>query len=50
MEYQPEEPEAEVDLMEVEGQEEGQPNGPDEEMIDVDDVPVTQEDAWAVIR
>ena len=27
-----------------------QPKAAEEEMMDVEDIPVTQEDAWAVIR
>ena len=51
MEYNQEDPAMEVeqpsegDPMEVEGQQ-----AVEEEMMDVEDIPVTQEDSWAVIR
>jgi len=32
------------------GEDEEQPQGDEEEMMEVEDMPVTQEDAWAVIR
>jgi hypothetical protein len=40
-------PEEQEQAMEVEG---GHEEGDEEEMMDVEDIPVTQEDAWAVIR
>lgn len=52
MDYEFEDPAdaaAEEDAMEVDQQQEGAEEG-DDVMMEDEDIPVTQEDAWAVIR